>query len=179
MNIYEDYKAYMKDTSFLFDGIKSKGDISIDFFVDDIILILDYLSTKALDGAKLSSEEDEIFDIGYGYISNILEDLKHYYEDYFDKDIILFNSYKTLYPFSVMLEDLKGYLIGEDNYQGTNEENISDIENYIDDILINKKKINKDLIEDLNDKIDILMSSIPKYTPSYIIFCSIRQEMNL
>lgn len=49
----------------------------------------------------------EIFEIGYGYLANVLGDLKTYYLDYFGKNIEVFNYYSELMLYSTILKIIK------------------------------------------------------------------------
>ncbi len=178
MNIYDDYGNYMEDMEEMITNIKGTSSYVM-CCLDDVINVLDYIYRKYLDKAKIDNELEEIFEIGFGYLSNALNDIKVYYEEYFKKDIVLFNQYASLIVYSILIEDLKAYLIGEEKLTKSKEKVLDCSLQKIDDILVNIKEINVELLADIEDTIDECMPNNSDYRPVYTVFALIAEELGI
>lgn len=178
MNIYDDYGNYLGEIEVLLNKLTSFNSPVL-YCLSDVINVLDYIYRKYLDKAKIESELEEIFEIGFGYISNSLNDIKTYYEEYFNKDLILFNQYANLITYSILIDDLKAYLISEERLTKEKEKNLDNALKLIDDVMVNNKTITGDVICDIEEAYE---SSLPKnnnYKPVYTVFAMIAEELGL
>lgn len=177
MNIYEDYVNYMNDKQELIEKM-IKHNSSIYYVLSDVIKVTDYIYRFYKENEKIDEDLEEIFDIGFGFIANTLEDLKTYYEDYFKKDIKTFNYYSELMLYSVYIEDFKGYLDVNDLLDEEKEKFLSELIYEIDNILVNKKPYDQSFVILLESKINTLL---PKndYQPVYNVFRLISEELGI
>ena len=61
-------------------------------------MFLNYIAAlKCLDKKNAENEISEIIEIGYGYLSNVITEIKNYYIHYFNSDIICFNKFGNLF----------------------------------------------------------------------------------
>lgn len=178
MNVYEDYYNYIEEHKELLNNLKSSSS-QIMIAMDDVLLVMNYLYNKQKDGAKLSLDEEEIFDIGFTYLTIVIDDLTIYYNDYFKKDIIKFNQYAILMFFSVYAEDLKGFLIGEEIYEGETKKDLEAILTEIDSAIANEKVITDDLTKKIESIIEESTPSNGKFKPVYEVFNLIGEELDL
>lgn len=178
MNIYDDYGNYMSDMEILLSKLKSSNS-SVLFCLNDVILVLDYIYRKHLDKAKIEADLEEIFEVGYGYIANALNDIKTYYEEYFNKDIILFNNYANLIIYSILLEDVKAYIQSENRLTKEKENIINSFLFKIDDVMVNNKEIDNELLCDVEETLERVLPVKNNYRPVYTVFTLIAEELGI
>ena len=95
MNIYDDYINYLDECMELLDLLRENNSPLL-IVVNDVIKVTDYIYQQYDKKQPISEELEEIFTLGFGYLSNVLTELKSYYEDCFDKDIKKLNKYAPL-----------------------------------------------------------------------------------
>ncbi len=178
MNIYDDYGNYMEDVEEILTKLKNTSSYVM-FCLDDVINVLDYIYRKYLDKVKIDNELEELFEVGFGYLSNALNDIKTYYEEYFKQDIVLFNKYASLIVYSILIDDLKAYLLGEEKLSKQKEKNLDRLLLQIDNILINNKEIKGSLLFDIEDTIDEYTPNNNDYKPVYAVFSMIAEELGI
>lgn len=178
MNIYDDYGNYMEDLDEVITNLKATSSYVM-LYLDDVIKVLDYIYRKYLDKAKIDNDLAEIFEGGFGYIANNLNDIKVYYEEYFKKDMIVFNHYAELICYSIMIDDLKSYLDAEEKLSKVKENALTKALLMIDDILINHKEVDQSIINNLETVIEECTPKNGGFKPVYIIYSMIGEELGL
>lgn len=179
MNIYEDYINYMNDCNELIEKLYATNSAVLTV-IDDVINITDYIYQLNNNQEKIEDELAEIFEIGFGYLSNTLADLKVYYEEYFNKDIILFNSFASTIVLAIYIEDLRSHLLANDYLTPKRQEIIDKIAYELDSNLMNKKNNNNETL----DKYNVLLEEImpleeeAQFKPVYTVFALIREELD-
>lgn len=113
MNIYEDYANYISECQELIEEMIQYNS-SVYYAIADVLKVTDYIYQKNEKKETIDEDMLEIFEIGYGYLANVLGDLKTYYLDYFDKNIEVFNYYSELMLYSIYIEDYKSHLNVQD-----------------------------------------------------------------
>lgn len=103
----------------------------------NVLITLDYIGS--LPESELNEDYDVIFEEGYKYLFETIGEVEIYLDKYFDNNLHKFLEYEELINYALYLNELKATLLeqGELN-QDTNEE-ISDIQSEIDEILIHKE----------------------------------------
>ena len=178
MNMYEDYNKYIIEHEEILNSLKS-SDSNILLCLNDVLEVLEYIYKKYLDEAKIDNDLEEIFEIGFGYLSNSLIDIKTYYLDYFKKDIILLNKYSTLIVYSILLDDLKGYLLSEERLTDERKKIIDNASKQIDDVLINLKDIDDNIITIIEEAFETSLPKKHSYKPVYSVFQMIAEELGI
>ena len=87
MNIYQDYTNYMKEFRPLIKQMEATNSPILITF-KDVISVNDHICKLVEQNEKVDEELADIFEIGFGFLTNTLEDLKVYYNDYFKKNIL-------------------------------------------------------------------------------------------
>ena len=151
MNIYEDYANYISECQELIEEMIQYNS-SVYYAIADVLKVTDYIYQKNEKKETIDEDMLEIFEIGYGYLANVLGDLKTYYLDYFDKNIEVFNYYSELMLYSIYIEDYKSHLNVQDLINDDIEKNLTDLIYKIDGILVNKKPYDKNTITDIEAK---------------------------
>lgn len=178
MNIYKDYQNYKKENNDLFDIFKHL-DLNVFVTIEDTLKVLDYLATKHEDGASLDVDEDEIFDLGFGYISNLVESLSFYCKTCLNLDEKLLKTYDLVLFYFAMFDDLRGFLQSEDLIDNNVEEKLNEFESYIDDILREKKYVSKEDLTKLEMAYSSLIPPNKDFQPTYGVFGLIADELGL
>ena len=71
MNIYEDYRNYIDECDELIEMLKEKG-ASVYYAISDVLKVTEYIYNEYEKNQKLDEDLEEIFDIGYGFLANIV-----------------------------------------------------------------------------------------------------------
>jgi hypothetical protein len=176
--MYDDYNKYIIENEELLNNLKN-SDSNVLLCLSDVLEVLEYIYKKYLDQAKIDNDLEEIFEIGFGYLSNSLVDIKTYYVDYFKKDIILLNRYSTLIVYSILLDDLKGYLLSEERLTEERKATINNASKLIDDVMINLKEIDGDVIVTIEEAFETSLPKKHNYKPVYSVFQMIAEELGI
>jgi hypothetical protein len=176
--MYDDYNKYIIENEELLNNLKN-SDSNVLLCLSDVLEVLEYIYKKYLDQAKIDNDLEEIFEIGFGYLSNSLVDIKTYYVDYFKKDIILLNRYSTLIVYSILLDDLKGYLLSEERLTEERKATINNASILIDDVMINLKEIDGDVIVTIEEAFETSLPKKHNYKPVYSVFQMIAEELGI
>ena len=170
MNIYEDYINYMNEHNELIEKLYQTSSKAL-LCLDDVVRVCDHIY-------KQSANDEVIFEIGFGYLVNALNDLESYYKDYLDSDIILFNQYSELLIYSLLIDDYKSYLLSNDELDGKRKEVIEEMLSEIDNIVANKKSFDESLIKKYTDTLEAIGYD-EEFKPSYIVFAMIQEELEI
>ncbi|MCK9536182.1 MAG: hypothetical protein M0R05_01115 [Bacilli bacterium] len=173
---YNDYKAYLLQNHDFIMMMKEKQ-IQLYDRIFDIMLVLDYISDLAAKGNKIDEEMHVIFEVGFSYMHEQLEEMKLYYEIYFQKDVISFKEYDMLINYSLYLGDLEDSLKDKNLYCEETKTAIKKIADKIDEIIRERKPINTEIFDDFNV---LLEGYIPVGTLTTLeIFALISEELNI
>ncbi len=178
MNIYEDYRNYIDECDELFEMLKEKG-ASVYYAISDVLKVTEYIYNEYEKNQKLDEDLEEIFDIGYGFLANVLADMKTYYEDAFDKNKDVFEQYSELLLYSILIEDFKSYMYSEELMNDEYEEKLNQLLNKLDSIFTNKKPIPNGLVEQIDATLSDMGIHNSDYRPAYSVFQMIAEELNL
>ena len=82
MNIFDDYGNFIEEHEELINKLKESSSVILTT-INDVMKVLDYVYEQYLAQDKIEEDLIDIFDIGFGYLSNVLVDVDLYYKDYF------------------------------------------------------------------------------------------------
>lgn len=145
----------------------------------DVIRVTDYIYQQYSKKKQIDEDMEEIFSLGYGYLSNTLTDIKMYYEEYFNKDIDQLNRFSTLIIDLILLDDFKSFLDVNERLDEDTSKEIDELMNKLDVYLDNKNQIYINLIEDVEIFIDNKTPSTLNFQPVYIVFAMIAEELSI
>lgn len=178
MNIYEDYNGYMVDMKELIKKLESTNS-GVYVLIEDALRVTKYIYDEYQKGSKIDEVLEEIFEAGYGYLSNVLSDVSIMYQEYFSSNIDLFNYYAPLIVYSIYLEDYRCHLQAEELLTEEREEFIKNIEEQVDQVLANKSPYDMEMIDSWEEEISKIAPTGDKFEPVYIIYSMIVEELNL
>jgi len=176
MNIYDDYINYLSECMELIDKLKETSS-PLNLIIDDVIKVTDYIYQQYDKKIKIDDDLEEIFSLGFGYLSNALSEIKTYYEDSFDKDINKLNNYATLIIDYIILDDFKAFLDVDDYLTDELKEKIDSYMTKIDRIVANSSKIPSELNDEVTFFIEDYTPSDKMFHPVYAVFSMIAEEL--
>jgi hypothetical protein len=178
MNMYEDFFKFIEENKSFLKSIEVYSPTLYVLF-EDVLVVLDDIYKNYNDNSKIDEELKDFFEAGFGYITNVLSEIKMMYEDYFKSDIKLMDIYSSLIIYFFYVEDLKCHLDAIESLTDSKKKIIDDIQLEIETILQNKKPIDETLTEKYEVKISKITSAKDNFHPIYTIFSMIREELNL
>lgn len=177
MNIYEDYINYMNEHSELIELLYSTNS-RILVCIDDVIKVNDHIYQMNEQNEKISDELAQIFEIGFGYLVNSINDLETYFKEYLNKDIVLFNQYTDVMVYGILFEDFKSFLLSNDEYDEDVKKIVEPILSEIENTIVNKIEFDEEkqrkyssILEDLDFN--------EKFRPAYSVFSMIAEELEI
>lgn len=178
MNIYDDYISYLGEHMELLTAL-NESDSPVLSIINDVIRVTDYIYQLYSKKKTIDEDVEEIFSLGYGYLSNTLSDIKMYYEEYFNKDIKQLNRFSALIIDLIILDDFKSFLDVSERLDTDTSNEIDDLMNKLDISLENKNPMFIELIEDVELYIDNKTPSSLDFRPVYIVFAMIAEELSI
>ncbi len=178
MNIFDDYGNFIEEHEELINKLKDSSSVILTV-INDVMKVLDYVYEQYLAGDKIEEDLIDIFDIGFGYFSNVMLDVNVYYKDYFNSNLDILNYYGSLITYSKHLEDFKYYLESEELLSDERKETIEKVLDKIELILKEKMSYSKEDIDNFEDDIKEIMPYHDSFKPVYSVFLMITEELNI
>ncbi len=178
MTIFDDYESYMSECEELIEKLTTTQSVILIYFVD-VKRVCDFLYNKYKKNNSLDDDEIEIFDLGFGYLSNIFHDLNIYYEDYFGKNVAMFNYYSPLISNQIYLDDYKSHLESEELLTDELKTAIDDVTNQIEEILSSKKPFSQNESDNMMNEVLEHMPYRDVFRPVPTVFQMISEEFRL
>ncbi|HHZ18835.1 MAG TPA: hypothetical protein GX390_06065 [Acholeplasmataceae bacterium] len=171
-----DYRAYLAQND---DFLRMLKDRKIQVYdrLHDIIVVLDHISARAERGEKIEEELHVIFEVGFSFLHEQIEETKTYYEKFFQRDTATFKQYDALVNYLLHLSDLEDTLKDRNLYRAETRAAISEVVGKIEDVIREKKPV----IPEMFDEYNILLEGyVPVGTLTTVeIFALIGEELNL
>lgn len=178
MNIYEDYANYIDDCSEIIQTMNdTKSPLLL--IINDVMEVTEYIYQKYNKKEKLSEDLEEIFSLGFSYLSTVLSDIKVYYEECLDKNIELLNKYSSVIISIVMLNDFGDFLDGEERINDDLKEEIEKLMFKLDGIVSNQKDFDDNIIINVEYLIDSNLPNDLDFKPVYMVFALMKEELEL
>lgn len=178
MNIYDDYISYLDESMEILDALRiSKSPILV--VINDVLKVTDYVYKLYSTNSKIDEDLEEVFSLGFGYLSNVISDIKTYYEDCFDKNIDELNKCSSLIINMIMLDDFKSFLDVNDYLTDETKEKIETLMERVDRLIANKKSSQTDILEEVEILIDENTPRNATFNPVYTVFALMVEELSL
>lgn len=174
----EDYKSYYQDNNDFFALLIENNSLVYDR-LSDVFKVLGFIEMMVDMYQKIDEELEIIFETGFSYFHEQIEQIKIYYKDYFKGNFIKFERYAQLINYSLYLDDLEEALNEKELLNKETKEALTGLGQEIENILIKQEKFSD---EDI-DRFDLIVgelvnSSNPIYTTQEI-FAMIVEELEL
>lgn len=176
----KDYLSYVSSNKDLLVLLENNNSI-LYYHLKDVLYVCNYIADFFKKNKKNESINDLeiIFDTGFKYLYEQLEQIKLYYEKYFNKDYFLFKHYEALINYALYIDDFTECL-SEKNHLTSHRKNIlSTLAKDIDKLIIEKGSWNDLDIDNFNQ---IINSCLPKNFEAITtedIFASIAEEIEI
>lgn len=149
-----DYNAWLKDNNDFLMMLKDNNS-SVYHRLMDVFKILEYIESLYNSQKSIESELAEIFEFGYAYLFDTIEEVKLYYENYFNRDYILFSKYESLINYILYLDDLKNSLIDAEALTETAKQLFDQILEECDEYIRGSKEYSIDVLDTFNVQLDL------------------------
>ena len=173
---HQDYRAYVMQNDDFIKMLKENKIKIYDRFYD-VIVVLDHISERAEAGEKIGEDLLVIFEVGFSFLHEQLEETKLYYEKYFRRNIASFREYDALVNYLLYLSDLEDTLKDKDLCNDETRGVIRDITEKIENIIREQKPSEPEIFDEFNI---LLEGYIPVGTLTTLeVFALIGEELNL
>lgn len=176
----KDYKNYLNAHKEFLKVLEDNNSI-LHYHLKDVIYVCDYI----VEYFKKNGESDEavdleiIFETGFKYLHEQLEQIKIYYENYFKKDYFLFKRYELLIHYALYIDDFCESLDEKGHLSAHRKNILSTLAKDIEKLIIEKGEWNDEIIDNFNQVIE---SCIPNHTEILTtedIFAQIAEEIEI
>lgn len=172
----KDFLSYCSDNQKFIELLCDNSPIIYDR-IKNIIVVLNIITDAYEKDQKIDEELEIIFETGFSYLHEQLEIIKIYYNDYFNKDILLFKHYEKIINYLLYVDDLGEALSEKNCYTIETKETLSKLSKDLDTILQKKEKFTD---EDLSNYDIFISSCVPSkvdITTTDQIFAYILEEI--
>lgn len=178
MNVYDDYISYLGENMDIISALKD-SESPVLTIINDVIRVNDYIYQQYSKKNTIDEDTEEIFSLGYGYLSNVISDLKTYYVEVFEQDINLLNKYSSVLISLIILDDFKSYLDVIERLDDETKKEIDELMYKLDSMIENRRQINQELLEDVEILLSEKESQELDFRPVYIVYAMIAEELEL
>lgn len=178
MNIYDDYISYLDESMEILDVLRiNKSPILV--VIDDVLKVTDFIYQQYAKNKKIDDDMEEIFSLGFGYLSNVISDVKTYYEECFDKNIEELNKCSSLLINLFVLDDFKSFLEVSDRLSEELAKEIDKLLERLDRLIANKKGNQIEILEEVEILIDQSTPDNMVFHPVYTVYAMILEQISL
>lgn len=178
MNVYDDYISYLGENMDIISALKD-SESPVLTIINDVIRVNDYIYQQYSKKNTIDEDTEEIFSLGYGYLSNVISDFKTYYVEVFEQDINLLNKYSSVLISLIILDDFKSYLDVIERLDDETKKEIDELMYKLDSMIENRRQINQELLEDVEILLSEKESQELDFRPVYIVYAMIAEELEL
>ncbi len=174
----DDYKSYYQDNNDFFDLLIENKSLVYDR-LSDVFKVLGFIEMMVDMYTKIDEELEIIFETGFSYFHEQIEQIKIYYKDYFKGNFTKFEHYAPLINYSLYLDDLSEALDEKELLDKETKEAIEELGQEIENILIKQEKFTDEDIDRFDLAVgELITSSNPIYTTQEI-FAMIVEELEI
>lgn len=172
----EDYKAYLLQNYNFIDDLRSANSLLYER-LDDVFSVLEYIEERFTKYQKVEEELEVIFEVGFSFLHEQIEELKNLIRLYFQNDPIGLRKYEHLLNYHLYLSDLTDALKEKEQYNNDVKNALLSIEEDIDNILREKKDFDDSTLMRFNTLVE---ENVKVGTFSTLeIFSQIREELDI
>ena len=176
----KDYKNYITGNKELLELFEQNNSI-LYYHLKDVIYVCNYISNFFKKNKESDETEDleVIFETGFKYLHEQLEQIKIYYDKFFNKDYFLFKRYELLVSYTLYIDDISESL-AEKEYLTAHCKNIlSTLAKDIDKMIVEKTTWNDNDIDKFNEIINSCLPNNVEILTTEDIFASIAEEIEI
>ena len=175
-----DYKNYLNINKDLITLLKDNDSI-LYYRFKDVIYVCNYI-VEFFKKNKVNSDNEDlevIFETGFKYLYEQLDQIKIYFEKFFNKDYFLFKKYELLINYALYIDDFSESL-AEKNKLTTKRKNIlTTLAKDIEKLIIEKASWDDTNIDNFNQVINSCIPNNIEILTTEDIFASIAEEIEI
>lgn len=168
----QEYRSYMNENNDFLMAFQNFNSLTY-IRLANLIKLLNIIVDMEEKDKKVSEELEVVFDSGFTFLTEQIEDIKIYYYKFFDEDFDLLFKYEHLINVYLTYEDLMVSIREQSVLDQKTKKMINDILNEIEDVLKNKKE----LLPERYEEIDEVMLEISNKFPKVKITLEILEEI--
>jgi len=177
--IYHEYAGWKLEHCELLNNLKEL-DSPIGLRVSNILSVLDFLYDKLIDDPSYSDEEDGIFNVGFQYIHQQVDEISSIISDIYNEDFEAFSNDGI--KVNLLLNTI-GFQEELLNYENLDTEGLNFFLNFEQEIIEKLKKketIDESMFKRLDNESDKIFKRLSvDYYPIEIIFLEIADELGI
>ena len=139
----------------------------------------EYVQKEYFAKSKISEELEEIFEVGYGYLTNVLSDLEVMFKEYFNDNDDKIEYYTPIIVYSVYLDDFKCHLESEEKLTERHKEYLESAIDNLDHIMNHLHHYDMKELDNLINELNIEFEEFSKFQPVYAVFALVCEELDL
>lgn len=175
--MFEDFLSWEKQTESFIEELKEKDSL-LYARIYDVLRVLDFISAR--EPKDVDDDMSIIFETGYAYLYNFVNDIKLYLENSFNNSLTELLKYEDLVNFSLYVCELKDNLIDDNQYDELKSEQFEFILSDIDERIAQKNCENmNDAIEDYNNRLLSVMPMDKMYKCVDEIFVDVYEALKM
>lgn len=168
----QEYRSYMNENNDFLMAFQNFNSLTY-IRLANLIKLLNIIVDMEEKDKKVSEELEVVFDSGFTFLTEQIEDIKIYYYKFFDEDFDILFKYEHLINVYLTYEDLMVSIREQSVLDQKTKKMINDILNEIEDVLKNKKE----LLPERYEEIDAVMLEISNKFPKVKITLEILEEI--
>lgn len=145
-----EYKTYLNENNDFLQAFQNANSLTY-IRLSNLIKLLNIIVDMDKRKMKISEELEIVFDSGFTFLTEQIEDIKVYYYKFFDEDFDLLFKYEHLINVYLTYEDLMVCIKEQSKLEENTKKVINDILWEIEDILRNKKELSNERFQEIDD----------------------------
>lgn len=178
MTIFEDYNEWYKDNHGLIETIFHDGPLLLTR-LHDVFKVVHYIDEEHTLKSKLDEELLDIFEVGFGYLFDQVNQIKILLEEYFDMDMKQMNEYASVINYSLYLDDFYETILDKEEMTEEIQTGFGEVQDKIDEILKRKLPISSELFDEFDIIVNSVFSNPKHYLTVSEIFAFVAEELQL
>lgn len=171
-----DYKAYIQANYNFLELLRENNSLIYDR-LNDLLKVLGFIELLADQNKQIEEELELIFEVGFSFLHEQLEEIKIYYNTYFKKNLIKFKEKELLINYYLYINDLEDTLKEKDLFRDEIKGAFSEIKDDIELCLKDKKEHTIEVFDGYNQ---IIEQYVPTGTLTTLeIFAMIVEELEI
>lgn len=171
-----DYKNWLLENNDFLNHLSHHNSV-LHLYIKDVIISLNYID--ALEENEVDADMREIFDTGYAYLYNFVEELKIILENYYQNDFHKFLENDSFIHYYMYVSEIRDVLIDDNVYNEIVKEQFEYILEKIELILQGNLENNLDLIDEFNERMMSVMPMKKAYLTISDIFVEVLDRLKI
>ncbi len=171
-----DYRNWLLENNDFLNHLSHHNSV-LYLYIKDVIISLNYID--ALEENEVDADMREIFDTGYAYLYNFIEELKIILENYFKNDFHKFIENDAFIHYYMYVSEIRDVLIDDNVYNEIVKEQFEYILEKIELILQGNLENNLELIDEFNERMMSVMPMKKSYLTISDIFVEVLDRLKI